>query len=393
MMELQLERTGRGGGDHGETLDTATIGLRVRGPRQTRKRTFRSAIDGSVQYYAHVPSLPVAAGPTPAHPGLVLTLHGAAVEAIGQADAYQAKPGLEIVAPTNGRPYGFDWEDWGRLDAIEVLELTQKTLDTDPRRTYLTGHSMGGHGTWHLGVTFPDRFAAIAPSAGWISMWSYAGARRGEIASPIEELMARAVSPSDTLALAKNLARLGVYILHGDADDNVPVDQARRMRQALGEFHPDFAYHEQPGAGHWWGNACVDWPPLFAFLNERKLPSVTEVHRIDFVTASPGVSHRAFWASIEAQQKAMTQSAVHLEIDAKNRRLRGTTQNVARLGLDLGQALGDSTTAGLFLIELDGQKLPGFSLDAMLPAPNRRVWLNRSKGDLVSGALAGSRRS
>ena len=46
------------------------------------------------------------------------------------------------------------------------------------RRTYLTGHSMGGHGTWHLGVTFPDRFAAIAPGRGWISMWSYAGAKR-----------------------------------------------------------------------------------------------------------------------------------------------------------------------------------------------------------------------
>ena len=59
----------------------------------------------------------------------------------------------------------------------------------------------------------------------------------------------------------------GVYVLHGDADDNVPVSQARQMREVLGTFHPDFSYHEQPGAGHWWGSACVDWPPLFAFLN------------------------------------------------------------------------------------------------------------------------------
>lgn len=28
--------------------------------------------------------------------------------------------------PTNRRPYGFDWEDWGRMDALEVLEVAQK---------------------------------------------------------------------------------------------------------------------------------------------------------------------------------------------------------------------------------------------------------------------------
>ena len=166
-----------------ESLDTTTLTLRVRKPEQARKRTFRSTIDGSVQYYGLVPAPAqhVNTGEqskAPRRPGLVLTLHGAGVEGIGQAEAYAGKPGLHIVAPTNRRPYGFDWEDWGRLDALEVLERAQEDLQTDPRRTYLTGHSMGGHGTWHLGVTFPDRFAVVAPSAGWISMWSYAGAKR-----------------------------------------------------------------------------------------------------------------------------------------------------------------------------------------------------------------------
>src|SRR5262249_29261570 len=96
-------------------------------------------------------------------PALFLTLHGAGVEAIGQADAYAPKTWGHLVAPTNRRPFGFDWEDWGRLDAMEVLELARKELGTDPQRTYLTGHSMGGHGVWHLGATFPDRFAAIGP--------------------------------------------------------------------------------------------------------------------------------------------------------------------------------------------------------------------------------------
>ncbi len=195
---------------------------------------------------------------------------------------------------------------------------------------------MGGHGTWHLGVTFPDRFAAIGPSAGWVSMWSYAGARRTESPSPVDKLMGRAMGPSDTVALVGNLSRLGVYILHGDVDDNVPVGQARQMRKLLGEFHPDFAYHEQPGAGHWWGNACVDWPPLIEFLSEHKIARSSEVRKIDFITASPAVSSRAHWLKVEAQRMALMPSKVHIELDQEHRKFRGKTENVARLALDPG---------------------------------------------------------
>lgn len=263
-LKLESDRDGKRA-----VRDSASLTLQVRTPSkgETYRRTFVSQIDGSVQYYAVRPGKDEGKGERPA---LVLTLHGAAVEAIGQANAYSSHPGIHIVAPTNRRPYGFDWEDWGRLDAIEVLELTQKELNTDPRRTYLTGHSMGGHGAWQVGAHYPDRFAAIAPSAGWVSFWSYTGAGRPQPSTPLQALLQRCTNPSDTLSLARNYAMLGVYVLHGDADDNVPVSQARIMRKELGTFHPDFAYCERPGAGHWWGNACVDWPPLFDFLSQRQ---------------------------------------------------------------------------------------------------------------------------
>ena len=383
---VKLSLQGRPGSSS-EPHDTAPITLRVRQAGQARKRTFRSTFDGSVQYYALVPADPEpgktdAPTKTPRRPGLVLTLHGAAVEAIGQAEAYAGKPGLHIVAPTNRRPYGFDWEDWGRLDAIEVLERAQQELQTDPRRTFLTGHSMGGHGAWHLGVTFPDRFAVVAPSAGWISMWSYAGARRSEKANPLEELALRAANPSDTLALVRNLGSRGVYILHGDADDNVPVSEARRMREILGTFHPDFVYHEQPGAGHWWGSPCVDWPPLFAFFGEHKLPVAEDVRRIDFVTMSPGVSARADWATIEAQDRCLAPSAVHLNFDRDHRRISGTTDNVARLALDLTHIL--SRGEGAITVELDSQGLKGIS-----PASyegSTRIWLIRKGATWLTSA-------
>ena len=376
VVELKLEqKVQRGDREEWETLDSTKITPRICQSGDTYARTFRSSIDGSLQYFAVVPALP---GPSQGRPGMVLTLHGAGVEGIGQAKCYSRKPGLFVVAPTNRRPYGFDWEDWGRLDAIEVLDHAQRVFQTDPQQTYLTGHSMGGHGTWHLGVTFPDRFAAIAPSAGWISMWSYAGAKRTTSAAPIDELMSRALGPSDTLALSRNLGRLGVYILHGDADDNVPVGQARQMRHALSEFHPDFAYHEQPGAGHWWGNPCVDWPPLIAFLADHKIPAIDQVRKIDFITASPAVSSRAHWLSIESQVRALLPSKVHIELEPEQRRFRGTTENIARLAIDLGRALPSAKDSGPFKIELDGQKLPPFSVDSTRSDSNRSIWLNRT---------------
>jgi predicted esterase len=355
------------------TLDTLSLPLRVRLPEQSRKRTFRSGIDGSVQYYAEAPAQPVRPGGPP--PALFLTLHGAGVEAIGQVDAYAGKSWGHLVAPTNRRPYGFDWEDWGRLDALEVLDLARQRLRPDPWRIYLTGHSMGGHGAWHLGVTFPDRFAAVAPSAGWISFWSYAGGVREPNPTPVQAMLQRAASPSDTLALARNLADLGVYILHGDADDNVPVGQARQMREHLAGFHHDLTVHEQHDAGHWWdvspepGADCVDWLPLFDFFAHHVRPEPDAVREVEFRTASPGVSAWRHWAGILAQTRPLQVSTVRLRWDPGLRRFSGTTDNVFRLALRL-----DHVQPGVPLsVELDGQKLEGIAW----PTSARQLWLSR----------------
>lgn len=279
----------------GRPLDEVSLRTRIRRQNESYKRTFISRIDGSVQYYAVRPAIPRPSDPAP---GIVLTAHGAGVEAIGQVDAYASKPWTHIVAPTNRRPYGFDWEDWGRLDALEVLELAKAELTHDPSRIYLTGHSMGGHGTWILGVTYPDLFAAIAPSAGWISFFTYAGGSEMKPATPVEEILYGAMLPSDTVSLIPNLEPLGVYILHGENDESVPVSQARRMNEYLKEFHKSFEYHEQRGVGHWWdtsdepGAACVDWPPMFDMFARRRRPTISEQRTVRFITASPGVSSK-----------------------------------------------------------------------------------------------------
>lgn len=332
-------------------LDSETIPLRVRSSTDLHRRTFLSEIDGSVQYYAVRP----ATGEADAPPGIALSLHGASVEAQRQASCYRPREWVHVVAPTNRRPFGFDWEHWGRLDAMEVLSDAETRYQNDPDKRWLTGHSMGGHGTWQLGATFPDRWAAIAPSAGWVSFWTYGGPDRYEKDGGVQEILRRAANPSDTLLMRDNLDQFGIYVLHGDADDNVPVNQARMMRESLATSHPDWAYYERPGAGHWWGDQCMDWPPLFDFLRERSLPEADSVDDIEFVTLDPRASSRNHWSEIQTQIIALEPSRISLKRDRQENEISGSTENVRRLVLDVS---GMDPKKGELLIDIDGASIP-----------------------------------
>ena len=96
-----------------------TVTRTVIAQTQTFRQTFISPIDGSVQYYGVVPPTEVVAGASYA---AVLSLHGASVEAINQAKSYSQKAWTYVFAPTNRRPFGFDWEEWGRLNALAALD-------------------------------------------------------------------------------------------------------------------------------------------------------------------------------------------------------------------------------------------------------------------------------
>lgn len=156
----------------GKPLDKGGVTVEAVMPGASYSWTFASHIDGSLQYYAVTPQSSGSASAS----ALFLSVHGAGVEASGQARAYKAKDWGNLVAATNRRPRGFNWEDWGRLDALEVLALAQAEFKPDPQRIYLTGHSMGGHGTWFLGATYPDKWAAIAPCAGYPTLKEYGSA-------------------------------------------------------------------------------------------------------------------------------------------------------------------------------------------------------------------------
>ena len=360
----------------GKTLDTGRVTVDAVAPGASYSQTFVSQIDGSLQYYAVTPR----SGSGTDASALFLSVHGAGVEASGQARAYKPKDWGNLVAATNRRPRGFNWEDWGRLDALEVLDLARQQFRPDPARIYLTGHSMGGHGTWFLGATYPDKWAAIAPCAGYPTLKEY-GSADGLIpdssSNPLERLLLRAGNQSDVLKLTTNYKPLGVYVLHGDADRTVPVTYARQMRRLLGTTQPDMSYYEYPGGSHWFGDQSVDWGPLFDYFSGHRRPVDSTVTSIDFTTANPGISAGYYWASVEQQQQSLVYS--RLQLTREGQAIRGTTTNVALLRLVLNTlAPGKPVTVAL-------DSLPALTYT---PRSDRdTLWLRRA----ASGWVVASR--
>ena len=154
------------------------------GPRQDiqdRKYFFKSA-NMHVTYSVFVPSTYDKSKETP----LVMVLHGLgsrAAEIIRYPNLVEEaeKRGYILVAAEGINNHGWygaygkrggnrkgDPENLGELseqDVLNVLEIAQKEFNVDPKRTYLMGHSMGGSGTWHLGMKYPEKWAALAPLA------------------------------------------------------------------------------------------------------------------------------------------------------------------------------------------------------------------------------------
>ncbi|MSR63606.1 MAG: hypothetical protein EXS08_14310 [Planctomycetes bacterium] len=343
-LTLRLEQAGR------ETAREQHLLLPIRPPQALRVCTFTSDIDGSVQKYAALPPIPGRDDHAPLR--LLLSLHGAGVDCEGQAGSYAPKPDFWIIAPTNRRPFGFDWQDWGRLDAYEALRDAQDSFGLRQASVHLAGHSMGGHGTWHLAANDPDRWASIAPSAGWRSFDTYGGRPEGALRA----LWQAADGSSRTEDLLTNLAALPTYVLHGEADDNVPAAEGHAMVEALKAAGGEPLSHFEPGAGHWWddasgapGTACLDWPGFFELFRGTTVPSAPLT--LDWTGVDPSVDDRHHWLGVDQPLEYGAPFRVQASFDPLSARATITTHNVRRLGLGF-------PSAGIVReVELDGQRV------------------------------------
>lgn len=124
------------------------------------------------------------------------------------------------------------------LLALKALDQSVAEFNGNPSRVYLTGLSMGGYGTWHIASKHAGRFAAIAPvCAGVRELRSIAQPALNEAADPFAEV-------------ARRVSKLPIWLFHGVEDAVIPVDESRKMYEALKAAGADVRYSEYPGVGH-----------------------------------------------------------------------------------------------------------------------------------------------
>ena len=148
---------------------------------------------------------------------LMLFLHGAGergsdlakVTVHGPPKLVKQNPDFPFILVSPQCPTGQIWSDEALLG---LLDQVSKKHRVDKTRVYLTGLSMGGYGTWSLGLRNPERFAAIAPICG--------GGDYLPVLLPAQGKQAA-------------LKRLPVWAFHGAKDSIVPLSETERMVNAL----------------------------------------------------------------------------------------------------------------------------------------------------------------
>ena len=154
-------------------------------PGKSVARAYRSSLDDSVQPYAVW--YPPGYGTEKKKWRIDVMLHGrdgtlTEVKFLnGHHDRPTPKDNDFVQVDIYGR--GNNAYRWAGEDdvfaALAHFSATEKDLGRgnflDDRRVALKGFSMGGAGTWHLGLRYPDRFVAMQPGAGFTTTHGYIG--------------------------------------------------------------------------------------------------------------------------------------------------------------------------------------------------------------------------
>lgn len=297
-------------------------------------RGYFSEIEGSLQAYAvWVPPTYSAATETP----VVINLHGYDPS----FSSWEDNPflqGFNPAATAHNRyllvnPFGRGntaYQNIGEADVLEVLAEVRRLYHIDENRIYLTGGSMGGAGTWNIGLSYPDLFAAIAPIMGPTDFLFWTGLKPGQLSRLQQFIFAR----NSALFQAENARNLPVFCNHGVRDDIVPIEQSRKMEQRFHDLGYPIRYEEHPAAAHGgfaaeMYRAIYDWfEPLTRVVNPKKV-----------TLCSGHLKHnRSHWVTLEAFEKQTRFAQIDAEILSRQK-IQIQTQNVARFSLELNPDL------------------------------------------------------
>ncbi|WP_426000776.1 prolyl oligopeptidase family serine peptidase [Caulobacter sp. DWR1-3-2b1] len=213
----------------------------------------------------------------------------------------------------------------GEQDVLNCLEAARSRLNVDDTRTYLTGGSMGGKGTWQLGTRHAGRFAALAPVFGGADpRLDPKGGRDDPAADRPMERWLREVE-SDFVGV-EGLNNTPVFIHQGDEDAAIDARYARHVTALLQRWGYDVRYREYPGWGHEALGELDEIVVWFLQHRQAEAPSLVRLRAADLRAA------RAHWLTVEGAIEPLSMIQVDAEMTGLGV-LRLETRNVARLSL------------------------------------------------------------
>lgn len=218
---------------------------------------------------------------------------------------------------------------YGEDDVLRVVEEMKATYRIDPDRVYLTGLSLGGLGTYHIGARWPDVFAALGPLGGFSSVKLYRQIR-SHPKTWWEDVL---IEQRDATTYAENGMYTPMKVVHGRRDGprhaTAMTDRYRAMNYTV-EL-------DIPEAGHdvwqysYGDGALVRW--MMRFVR----PSAPD----EVVYKTMSYRHlRAYWVRIGWIDDYMRPALlrVHVDKDDRSRVVVDTASNLRGFTLDLGRA-------------------------------------------------------
>jgi predicted peptidase len=200
----------------------------------------------SYHYQVYVPADYASKSSWPA----ILFLHGAGERGsdgllqtnVGLAPAIRQNPSRYpaiVVFPQV--PRDSQWVGTPADMAVAALQQTMREFHVDPKRVYLTGLSMGGHGTWYVAYRHPELFAAVVPICGWVRDFPQFRGSQPVVPGDSGQVMQ---------LLAQRLGKTPIWIFHGEVDQVVNVNGSREPAAALKAAGADVRYTELLGLNH-----------------------------------------------------------------------------------------------------------------------------------------------
>jgi pimeloyl-ACP methyl ester carboxylesterase len=226
-----------------------------------------------------------------------------------------------LVVSPGGRGSSQWYVGRGMADFLEVWDDVLSTFPVDQDRVYVTGHSMGGWGSYLMSVLFPDRFAAAAPVSPPVTQGAFTGLdfpgcdefRYDEYTPCYVQANGGDARTEWTLPLLDNLRNTPMAIYAGGVDELVPVGGEIRQAQRLAELGYRHRFYLFPTYEHYTPPIVDEWTEFARYFDQFRRPRnparVTYVRSMPFERAvenGPDLSHpaglsfafdRAWWMS------------------------------------------------------------------------------------------------